>query len=105
PMSLPPPPSGPPLFPYTTLFRSQPAVALEGIFMRDEIRQAAGLPAQETEVTPKGIWSQDLRLSQLLEQLPAAKHKHALQSFKESDRKSTRLNSSHLGISYAVFCL
>src|SRR5205814_8617182 len=24
---------------------------------------------------------------------------------KESDRKSTRLNSSHLGISYAVFCL
>src|SRR5262245_66483014 len=25
--------------------------------------------------------------------------------FKESDRKSTRLNSSHLGISYAVFCL
>src|ERR1035441_10913670 len=25
--------------------------------------------------------------------------------FKEADRKSTRLNSSHLGISYAVFCL
>src|ERR1035438_10834554 len=25
--------------------------------------------------------------------------------FKSSDRKSTRLNSSHLGISYAVFCL
>src|SRR5258705_4374591 len=26
-------------------------------------------------------------------------------SFKYGDRKSTRLNSSHLGISYAVFCL
>src|SRR5437899_8959169 len=26
-------------------------------------------------------------------------------AFKEKDRKSTRLNSSHLGISYAVFCL
>src|SRR5205814_4966391 len=26
-------------------------------------------------------------------------------AFLESDRKSTRLNSSHLGISYAVFCL
>src|SRR6201999_3939704 len=25
--------------------------------------------------------------------------------FEETDRKSTRLNSSHLGISYAVFCL
>src|SRR5947199_5987396 len=29
----------------------------------------------------------------------------ASQSFRNSDRKSTRLNSSHLGISYAVFCL
>src|ERR1039458_8898589 len=29
----------------------------------------------------------------------------ALQDFSEEDRKSTRLNSSHLGISYAVFCL
>src|ERR1035438_10683150 len=28
-----------------------------------------------------------------------------LMCFRESDRKSTRLNSSHLGISYAVFCL
>src|SRR5438045_8149965 len=27
------------------------------------------------------------------------------QTFGEQDRKSTRLNSSHLGISYAVFCL
>src|SRR5437899_4148667 len=26
-------------------------------------------------------------------------------SYEEGDRKSTRLNSSHLGISYAVFCL
>src|SRR5262245_64546549 len=36
--------------------------------------------------------------------------KHLLQEregalLKEVDRKSTRLNSSHLGISYAVFCL
>src|SRR5262245_63029640 len=28
-----------------------------------------------------------------------------LRGFQEADRKSTRLNSSHLGISYAVFCL
>src|SRR5436853_5736176 len=28
-----------------------------------------------------------------------------IDSAKEEDRKSTRLNSSHLGISYAVFCL
>src|SRR5438045_4433584 len=30
---------------------------------------------------------------------------HAMEPFDPSDRKSTRLNSSHLGISYAVFCL
>src|SRR5205823_4905206 len=63
----------------------QPAVALEAIFMRDEIREGAGLPPQEGELAPKNIWSQDLRLGQLLEQLPAAKHKHALLSFKESN--------------------
>src|ERR1035441_10796997 len=30
---------------------------------------------------------------------------HKTQPFDDLDRKSTRLNSSHLGISYAVFCL
>src|SRR5947199_8150815 len=30
---------------------------------------------------------------------------HLKDKLKETDRKSTRLNSSHLGISYAVFCL
>src|SRR5437899_5888046 len=40
-----------------------------------------------------------------------SKHRHVEQpassrfASPESDRKSTRLNSSHLGISYAVFCL
>ncbi len=69
----------------TTHQRTQPAVALEAIFMRDEIRQAAGLPAAEGELSTRNIWSQDLRLGQLLELLPASKHKHALQSFKESN--------------------
>src|SRR5690349_23404026 len=30
---------------------------------------------------------------------------HAVEGFEELDRKSTRLNSSHVEISYAVFCL
>src|SRR5207253_7005131 len=34
-------------------------------------------------------------------ELPAERREHAL----EKDRKSTRLNSSHVAISYAVFCL
>jgi transcription elongation factor GreA len=65
--------------------RTQPAVALEGIFIRDEIRQVAALPAVETEITAHTVWSQDVRVGPILEQMPAAKHKRALLSFKESN--------------------
>ncbi len=65
--------------------RTQPSVALEGIFIRDEIRQAAGLPAVEAEISAGAIWSQDVRVGPILEQMAAAKHKRALQSFKESN--------------------
>lgn len=65
--------------------RTQPSVTLEGIFIRDEIRQAAGLPAGEGEVVAGSIWSQDNRLGPILEQMPAIKHRRALQSFKESN--------------------
>src|SRR5437870_8000456 len=33
------------------------------------------------------------------------KHAESVKAAKEGDRKSTRLNSSHVAISYAVFCL
>src|SRR5205814_8720722 len=36
---------------------------------------------------------------------PPALHRHDSSRRHRGDRKSTRLNSSHLGISYAVFCL
>src|ERR1035441_10478466 len=39
-----------------------------------------------------------------LEEMDRAR-RHDRTSYWEGDRKSTRLNSSHLGISYAVFCL
>src|SRR5277367_4457743 len=39
--------------------RTQPAVALEAIFARDELRHAAGLQPVEGEVTDGQIWSQD----------------------------------------------
>jgi transcription elongation factor GreA len=65
--------------------RTQPSVTLEGIFIRDEIRQAAGLPAGEGEVAANTIWSQDIRVGPILEQMPAIKHRRALQSFKESN--------------------
>ena len=65
--------------------RTQPSVALEGIFIRDEIRQAAGVPAGLSEIASHAIWSQDVRVGQILELMPAVKHRRALHSYKESN--------------------
>jgi transcription elongation GreA/GreB family factor/transcription elongation factor GreA-like protein len=65
--------------------RTQPAVALEAVFVRDELRQAAELPPQEGELNATNIWAQDnIRFAQVLEQIPASKHRRVLQSFKEA---------------------
>ncbi len=65
--------------------RTQPAVALEAIFARDDIREAAEAPPIEGELQVQAIWSQDLKLGPLMEQLPAAKHRRALESFKAAN--------------------
>jgi transcription elongation GreA/GreB family factor len=65
--------------------RTQPAVALEAIFARDDIRAMAGLPPAEDELQTAAIWSQDLKLGPLMEQLPAGKHRRALESFKAAN--------------------
>jgi transcription elongation GreA/GreB family factor len=68
-----------------TYQRTQPAVALDAIFVRDDIRTMAGLPAAEGDVTAKTIWVQDAKPGQLMELLPAARHHRALESFKEAN--------------------
>lgn len=65
--------------------RTQTAVALEAIFIRDEICAMAGLPATEGEITATNIWAQDAKLAQLMEALPAVRHRHALESFKQAN--------------------
>ena len=62
--------------------RTQPAVALEAIFARDELRAIAGLPPAPDEITSAQIWAQDIKFGPVMDQIPAAKHHHALQSFK-----------------------
>jgi transcription elongation GreA/GreB family factor len=62
--------------------RTQPAVALEAVFARDDIREMAGLAGAEAEIKAPAIWAVDLKLGPVLEQLPAAKHRRALESFK-----------------------
>src|SRR3712207_8113124 len=84
------------LFPYTTLFRSR--VVLEGL---DEIRlygvfEQHGHRAVGVELARQ----HGLLVSGVTDDYVAEAFFQILQ-----DRKSTRLNSSHANISYAVFCL
>lgn len=64
--------------------RTQPAVALEAVFARDDIRQMGGLEPAEGEPSAKAIWSQDLKVGPVIELLPAIKHRRAVESFKEA---------------------
>src|SRR3712207_7394769 len=74
------------LFPYTTLFRSRPKIRVDN-------EGNVHLINSQYEAVPI-LW-------------PAARplyYKHYVRALVQ-DRKSTRLNSSHANISYAVFCL
>src|SRR5256886_12553551 len=81
------------LFPYTTLFRSLAVVQLEPI-LRERVANAAKILRRQALVRQRP-W---LRAENLRE----IDHRVTRDG---EDRKSTRLNSSHSQISYAVFCL
>src|SRR3712207_8691464 len=81
------------LFPYTTLFRSEP-MKVDG-----NVKANIDL-AEMTKVFPV----EDMTLRGLLFVDAVAKGTYS-KSQMPVDRKSTRLNSSHANISYAVFCL
>src|SRR2546426_1447693 len=77
------------LFPYTTLFRS---VISEG-------------QADKHQGVGKAITAFVVDFTPARRQTSSARDQAIQCVCGESDRKSTRLNSSHLVISYAVFCL
>src|SRR5207302_9117614 len=98
--TLPRPPT-PTLFPYTTLFRSLRRAQAAGHARRLEQRQHVRAQAGQDRLR-LGIAEADVELEYL--RAPAGQHQPRVQHAME-DRKSTRLNSSHVKISYAVFCL
>jgi len=69
----------------TTHLRTQPAVALEAVFARDELAEAAGLQPTTVEISAAQIWGQDIKFGPMLELIPAAKHHRALASFKTAN--------------------
>src|SRR5256885_13120054 len=76
------------LFPYTTLFRSK----------YGEPKEAGMVLTKNVYRLPKIDPTLDLETA-------LSKDLVRLKTWWQTDRKSTRLNSSHLVISYAVFCL
>src|SRR5436853_5895036 len=92
------------LFPYTTLFRSD--TFGDEAYWTDKLKLHQAIEGSKfggvgAGVSPKTALAVGLKVD--MDALPAdlvAKVKAG-----QVDRKSTRLNSSHLGISYAVFCL
>ncbi len=66
--------------------RTQPGVALEAIFARDELREAAGLQTGTMEISVASVWAQEgIKFGPLIESIPAAKHHRALESFKAAN--------------------
>ncbi|MCF7709071.1 MAG: GreA/GreB family elongation factor [Verrucomicrobia bacterium] len=64
--------------------RTQPSIALEAVFLRNDIRKAANLPDSPNEVTETDIWRQELSVNEIMEGVQALKYKHAVQSFKHA---------------------
>jgi len=65
--------------------RAQPAVALEAVFVRDDLREVAGLPAAQDEIADATIWAQHSQPAPVLEEMPANRHRRALESFKAAN--------------------
>src|SRR2546427_1567203 len=80
------------LFPYTTLFRSLTPAQIVEIDERSHVLAGSGRPSAEASL--------HIAIAQT-KGAGAVLHTHSIWR----DRKSTRLNSSHSQISYAVFCL
>src|SRR2546430_11622530 len=76
------------LFPYTTLFRS-PFISLFCFMSNARTNEVIRPPEPDFPSFKAVVSSSNMRIMYFL----------------KSDRKSTRLNSSHSQISYAVFCL
>src|SRR5690606_41755011 len=87
----------PTLFPYTTLFRSLQTQPQRRVQVRGVRRGIAG----KSYRTFVGISSEDPRFKLIFYVIVD----HESSVGYPVDRKSTRLNSSHVKISYAVFCL
>src|SRR3712207_8166160 len=88
------------LFPYTTLFRS-PRLLPEGLVVCDSLVP----PIPEFQLFSRRVDQPGFMVLAAGTPDLTDPHPHPIPPVPRKDRKSTRLNSSHANISYAVFCL
>src|SRR5690242_21321153 len=93
------------LFPYTTLFRSIVDGRVVGsISTEDHQRRGAAVLDIGAQRLPRRILARE-ELQRVVQDLKRHSERPAIRAQALTpDRKSTRLNSSHMSISYAVFC-
>src|SRR5687768_18148987 len=82
------------LFPYTTLFRSRAGIGFGGSCLPHQVTMTVRDAVEHGHETPLLAAVDEINLRQKTQFVERIR-----------DRKSTRLNSSHGYISYAVFCL
>src|SRR2546430_8542627 len=87
------------LFPYTTLFRSRHPKR------RPRTCRGSKMPHSHEVIRVRGEYIQKPLAATDVNQAALCIHKQIIGVAASLDRKSTRLNSSHSQISYAVFCL
>src|SRR5687768_18151519 len=86
-----------PLFPYTTLFRS--ANSSSRLSVDNTAKMVADIKRNAQNV------GREIEVYTIGQVICRRNQKEAEDYYRHADRKSTRLNSSHGYISYAVFCL
>src|SRR5207253_8266450 len=90
------------IFPYTTLFRSEDD-RLAQADARLQLLGRRGRNCRCRDCAHDGLLI--VTISPARDTLVVPRHRSGLPPPPAGDRKSTRLNSSHVAISYAVFCL
>src|SRR3712207_8619080 len=84
------------LFPYTTLFRSSAGLGWGGSCFPKDVAALRATAREYEHETP---------LLDAATTVNERQRRRVIHKLQREDRKSTRLNSSHANISYAVFCL